>query len=331
MKKYLYVLLCLTAYPGLAQLRLQSSGLTLKGGTVFSVDSMVLIPSGDLTLASNTITRANILVRGTSGGGSIRRVHSFSSPITFSGTIGVKYNAGVLNGNVEANQQIAYGGQTAGGAYVTTTGSSRGTAGSYYVSNTVTSAAIGQLTTTNTGVVLPVNLASVAVQAAGNCEVLVTWQSAGQNDQAVAVEASPDGHLWQSTDGTLQAQADGRSFEFRTPSVRKGRSFYRLKLTGRSGTADYSHTMTLDDPCTAKPVLAISPNPAPGKALVTVNAANGSPVLLQLRNGAGTLLKNLAVAGPSGVLDLADVPSGTYFLIMQDGPGTTTLKFQHVE
>lgn len=153
MKKTIYtiitVLLLATGAWGAPQpspLSVGSSGFTIKGGTIFSVKGLVLSPSADVTITNNSINFSGIAVTNGSDQ-SISRAYTFTSPLSsYSGLVGIQYSVGELNGNTESDLQIAYNPLSSGGSFVVSSSSNTGSAGSYYVSNTLNSVNLGVVT-----------------------------------------------------------------------------------------------------------------------------------------------------------------------------------------
>ncbi len=153
MKKTIYtiiaVLLLATGAWGAPQpslLSVGSSGLSIKSGTVFSVKGLVLSPSADVTITSNSINFSGTAVINGSDQ-SISQAYTFTSPLnSYSGLVGILYSVGELNGNTESDLQIAYNPLSSGGSFVVSSGSNIGSAGSYYVSNTLNSVNLGVVT-----------------------------------------------------------------------------------------------------------------------------------------------------------------------------------------
>jgi len=162
MKKTIYtiitVLLLATgalAAPQPSLLSVGSSGFNIKSGTIFSVKGLVLTPSADVTITSNSINFSGIAVTSGSDQG-ISRAYTFTSPLSsYSGLVGIQYSVGELNGNTESDLQIAYNPLSSGGSFVVSSGSNTGSAGSYYVSNTLSSVNLGVITALPTSIASP--------------------------------------------------------------------------------------------------------------------------------------------------------------------------------
>ncbi|RCR69747.1 hypothetical protein DUE52_10425 [Larkinella punicea] len=109
------------------------SGFTILGNTPVYIDGLTLQPQSDLTLTSTTIALSNTPVAA-AGGNSIGRVYSITPALSFSGTIGIYYQPGELNGNLAASLVLAY---DEGGGFVAFPTSTTAT---NYVSKVVSSA-----------------------------------------------------------------------------------------------------------------------------------------------------------------------------------------------
>ena len=87
-----------------------ASGITIKSGTQVFIDSLVLTPSANYTISSNSLTVSYTATSGP-GAASISRICTFSSPLTaYSGGVGMYYLTSQLNGNTGTNLALAYTG-----------------------------------------------------------------------------------------------------------------------------------------------------------------------------------------------------------------------------
>jgi gliding motility-associated-like protein len=116
----LAVISCFFFIDARAQLKIGTEGIYIKAGTILATDGLIINPSADLSLAGLSIEKSNTPLTGTTGSG-INRVYDFSTPVTFSGTLGVYYLAGELNGNAENLLQFVYKSSGAAPSFTTTT------------------------------------------------------------------------------------------------------------------------------------------------------------------------------------------------------------------
>ena len=89
----------LLAHAAFAQFTVGTKGMTIKAGTTTCLDSLILRPTADHTLISNTLHTGYTASSGIGAPG-IDRIFSFSSPLNnYSGGIGLFYANAELNGN----------------------------------------------------------------------------------------------------------------------------------------------------------------------------------------------------------------------------------------
>jgi hypothetical protein len=314
MKKYLLIFLCLCTYAASAQFTVQSSGLTLVAGTSLNINNLVLTPSANLTLANQTITRSATPAHGSPGGASILQVHKFSTPINFSGTAAIKYSASELNGNTEASLQIAYCPVLAGGIFTTTTGSSTGAAGSYYVSKSgLAGITIGQITATNNGVILPVTLTAFKAETTADCHVVINWSAeATSATESFIVESSVNTTEWKSVGAGLFAASGSSAYSITDNKPDAGTMYYRLKITNAGGAITYSNISPVKIICLSKPVMTLSPNPV--QDIATLKVLNGvlKNALITVYDASGKVVKAITFSGSIASLNLTGLSKGIY-------------------
>ncbi len=112
MKKQQLIIILLAgliADPVSAQFHVQNgASFHIQSSTLVSIDGLVFQPSNNLTLADVTITRSGTAVPSQIPfGQSIARVYNFSAPVSFTGTVGIRYEDSELNGLTESWLQIA--------------------------------------------------------------------------------------------------------------------------------------------------------------------------------------------------------------------------------
>lgn len=90
-----------------AQVSAGAEGIYIKSGTTFSADGLFMIPSNDLSLLDLKMDKQSTLINW-QGQPGIFRLHSFSKPIPFIGTLGLQYQDSELNGNETGKLTLAY-------------------------------------------------------------------------------------------------------------------------------------------------------------------------------------------------------------------------------
>jgi hypothetical protein len=89
-----------------SELKTGAQGITIKAGTTFSVGDLILQPSSDFTLENNALRVSDTAIEVTNGT-SIAKVFKFDPAVTFTGTIGIRYDLSELNGNDEDSLAIS--------------------------------------------------------------------------------------------------------------------------------------------------------------------------------------------------------------------------------
>lgn len=206
MKKYLLfcqlILISLTEIP--AQLSVGPAGLTILNGTNFYSEGLVMIPSIDLNLSNQTLTKSPVAAPGFPPG--INRVYYFTSSFTYRGTVGFNYTDSELNGNSESALNIAYGNPG-----YTEAASSTVDATSNYISTSLNAVILDRITAASPGA-LPVTLISFTVNLSDD-GVNLQWETSSEiNSDNFDVERSTDMQKWVSLQ-LIQASGQSAVFE----------------------------------------------------------------------------------------------------------------------
>lgn len=285
-------------------------------GTVFSVDSLVLIPTEGLNLGGNYVMNVEHVAVPGSPTGSIERKYVFNSPVNFSGSVGVIYKPSELNGNTESLLEVANS-MSDESAFVTFTGSTRDL-GMHYVSKDVADLDISMLTLVNGQSALPVTLTAFNAAKAEN-GVRLTWNTTQEaNSDFFEIQHSTNGKAWRALD-QIRAAGDSKvqnDYSFLHADPNGGDNLYRLKMVDRDKAFSYSQVrQILWDGMTA---LTVFPNPASDKLEVS---AKRSILIekLKILDSEGTLVKEIDASGKP--IALQGLGAGHYVLkvIYKDG------------
>jgi len=312
MRKIFPSLLCLLlAFPAISQVSVgATSPLFIGNGATFSVDSLVLIPSVDLTLSSNSIVKVtNPLGSSTPGVTSLGRVYNIGTPFTFSGTLGLVYLDSEIGGNTENQLQIAFN-QTGGGTWTTTSTSSVNTA-TNYVSYVASAVPIANVSATTLGIVLPITYSNLSAQLNGQY-ILVSWEAESTNALAgFNVESSADGRTWKRT-GYVPAIQGESSYSFKDTDLDFAIRYYRIALMDITGETDYTKVVAVNNPGVAFN-LRVSFNGSDG----TINFLNAMPDGIRLYDISGRMLRKIDAA--RSTYTIGDIPAGPYILSFKVG------------
>jgi hypothetical protein len=219
-----------------------SSALTIKNGTIFDANGLVLTPGSDFTLSSNNVAKSSTAVTVSPAPG-INRVYTWGSQITFTGTIQLYYQLSELNGNPESALQ--YTDSAIGGTWLASASSSVNTT-SHYVQQSATARNFIGATASHQGTVLALSLISFTGAWDGD-QAGLAWVINQSNEVAdFTVDRSMDGITW-TTIGAVNGQpGDGlKSYNFSDANPPAGTVLYRLELHRSSGQTFYSSIVKL--------------------------------------------------------------------------------------
>lgn len=304
----LFLLCCAPAAH--AQLFVGSGGLTVKGGTTFSTDSLALAPSADLSLSNITII-PDYTPASTSTGGSIARIYAFSQPIAFAGSVVLRYAASELAGNAASTLELSY---NDGAVWTTTSGSASNTA-AYTVSNSFGSPmTLTGFTAAPSSTPLSIRLAAFSAMESDENAVL-SWKATATTSDRFEVEHSKDARHFNRI-GTVPAQQGLREYETTHAQPGNGTHYYRLKIADGSGRIAYSATRAVVFDALAS--VALYPNPAHASITVTGLAAGDA---IRVADAAGRLMHSYIAEGHLDKLDVRAWPAGHYTLQVAKASG----------
>ncbi len=161
---------------------------------------------------------------------------------------------------------------------------------------------------------------------ARNCVNTVSWISNFENDlDSYQIEFSTDGAVFTSVKDVIPTGAPDSKTQYSTRDPHKrGRGFYRLKMTSSDGSVIYSKTQLVQSRCIDDRNLRVYPNPFKQSFQLEFTSLEYGDANVQItdRLGKTILIKRLnAFKGTNRTaLDLKELPIGTYFMtiIMKD-------------
>jgi hypothetical protein len=281
--------------------------MTIKTGTLFSADSLVLTPSADFTLATNTIQETATPVP-TNPNPTIDRVYYLNSPVSFTGTIQVYYQLSELNGNTEASLFLTD--STVSSIWTSEPTSTVNTV-SHFVQLIGASHSFNAVTASGTLIPLPLNLISLAGAWNSN-GVNLEWLVEQYGETAnFLVESSTDGSSWKQIGEVPGLQANGlETYGFVDSNPSSNTVFYRIKIILTSGKYDYSYIVQLHKGDNNNDIrLIVNGN------LLSVYFIGAQPTAIRLINTLGMVLKTDKTSRMQ--YDLNGLSSGVYFLQYQ--------------
>ncbi len=281
-------------------------------GTVFSVDSLVLVPTEGLNLGDDYSLQVNYTAVPGVPNPSIKKTFVFNKPVNFHGSLGIIYAPSQLNGNTESLLELANSWSDQS-AFVTMTGSTRDL-GMHYISKDVADLDVRMLTLVNGQSALPVTLIAFDAEK-GERAVKLTWKTSFEtNSDFFEIQRSLDAKEWQplgrvASAGESKGQA---SYDFTDDNPFAGDSYYRLKMADRDGTFAFSQIRKVS---WAGAGLAVFPNPAVDR--LEVDVKDWSKVAkVRILNAAGRIVRDggIALNSKQNNVPLTGFKPGNYIL-----------------
>lgn len=175
----------------------------------------------------------------------------------------------------------------------------------------------------NTAESLPVTLTSFTATAAKST-VLLNWQTATEtNNSYFSIERGGN-----SSNFTAIGKVDGKGnfnqlqqYAYSDVQPLKGDNFYRLKQLDKDGRYSYSKTVHIF--FGTEPNLHAYPNPAKNTIKVSSLSAGAT---LAVTGMTGKAMGLYTATGAEYTINIQNLPAGIYFIHVQQGGKTTTLK-----
>lgn len=297
-----------------AQLYTGTTGMFIKSGTTLSVDSMVWVPSTDLSLSGTTISASAIPITAT-GGASIRKVLQLSSPLQFQGVFGLYYRDDQLNGNTAANLQLAYRDSLLSG-WTTTSGTTVDVATHYLSYTLATSQQLSRITATSTGVNLPLNLIQFRATALGS-RVRLDWEMVADAAREVSIQRAAEGKHF-NTIGAVLTSTQEQNYLFYDDVPLAGNNYYRLYWNDE-GKEKYSPVRTVVMDQYGSNRLSLHPVPASDRLNISFPSQPKSGDYVQLLSLDGKVLLQKDCHENRMSLDIHEYPAGIYLLSWANG------------
>jgi Secretion system C-terminal sorting domain len=308
MKNIYIILLALLSATntGFTQLSSGAGGLTMKSGSIFSFEGLILTPGSDLMFSNNTLSRSGTAASSGSSQ-SINRVYSFSTPVAYSGMVQIKYIAGELNGNAESTMEIAFNPLTSGGSWVMGSGSTQCNAGTFTVSKNLNSVSLAHVSAFMYTSTLPVKLISFAANHKPGFNLLF-WETAQEeNMREFQVERSNNRITYEKI-AVIPMIGQPSRYNYTDQVIGKGPWYYRLKMVDHDAIVSYSKiTQLLGDDWMQ--LIKLSPNPVVNGSL---NIYLSIATTIRVYNSSGVQVMQQTLTGGNNLLDVSGLSKGFY-------------------
>lgn len=278
----------------------QGTDLSVKQGTQFALDSLVLTPSSDFVLSNISVTR-DTLVTFTANNPYIARVYKFSGNTNaFSGSIRMIYQDGAeLNGLSESALQLNIHDASGWQAF---TSSTNDIINNYVLSTSLSGIQLNEITLAASGFALPLQWRSfIATKQQQN--VLLEWSTfSEQNTKTFTVQNSKGGILWNSLATVAAAgnSSSARNYNYLHTAPASGNNYYRIIETDIEERQNYSVVQKIFIAPTHSLVELLGNPVTNGMLVLRVNLTkpnDKAPFLKLYTNDGKLLIKQQAVAG----------------------------------
>jgi hypothetical protein len=258
--------------------------LTITNGTIFGADSLVLIPTGNFTIASNTLLKTPVPVPGLPNN-SITRVYYLTNPITFTGTVDIYYKLSELNGNTES--ALKYGDSTTGNYWLVSASSTVNTT-AHFVQLSASGEMFVAATATQAGTILLLKLVSFTGSSNGNNSNLTWTVDQNEESKSFTVESSTDGQYWHEV-AIVEGSHIGGLYKYYYNDIGAAitTKFYRIILTALSGQISYSLAIQLSHDNNLNSVYINANNNS-----ATIYFVGDQPKIIRVINAAGQIIYN---------------------------------------
>ena len=186
----------------------------------------------------------------------------------------------------------------------------------FYTSATGASGSAGQGIQTIAVInqILPVRFLSFRIVKYDNTSVLITWQTASeqQNDHFV-VEKSLDGRTFIELtrvkgQGTTSSTSNYKAMDYQPQT---GNNYYRIKQTDADGTSTYTPVSSIQFSTTGT---SISVFPNPTNNMLTLQTDAVANTLYQITDLTGNLIQSNRIFSNRMQINIGQLPAGTYIL-----------------
>jgi len=169
---------------------------------------------------------------------------------------------------------------------------------------------------------LAMDLAAINAVNKGDANI-VSWKTASADASDIfALERSPNGKEF-ALIATLPAQKDISDYQYTDSKPFSGITYYRLKMTDKSGKISYSKVVIANTATSSSALLNVYPNPATDNITVYTGRPNGELTISDLN---GKVLKTATATTDATTINTGDLAKGIYLIRYTDGQATQQTK-----
>ncbi|MBL7935471.1 MAG: T9SS type A sorting domain-containing protein, partial [Bacteroidia bacterium] len=175
---------------------------------------------------------------------------------------------------------------------------------------------------------LPIELLYFTAISNGN-NVDLNWATASElNNNKYEIERSIDGVNFEYL-RTINAYGDGNSVQKQIYNTKdekpyNGVSYYRLKQIDKSGEFEYSSIVSVEFKNNA--YVSLYPNPAINKLNIKASESYTNATIKIINTIGGEVKQTSKLSSYNGTIDISDLVSGIYFVIIENGEKVENIK-----
>jgi hypothetical protein len=291
------------------------SSIFISSASIFSMDSLVLIPAADFTIDGLNAETKNVVAAQPVGRPYIQRVfHMINTLQPFTGTIIVFYQDAELNGIPEINLTLNTH-NTFWSAF--SSGVTRDAVGNFVRTDGLVNVSINEITLANVVAALPIVFSGIT-PTCNNGKTQLHWATEQEiNSGSFSIERSDVSSAW-TVIGSLQAagNSDTRKFYSFSDYLHNSDAFYRIveyDLDGREMLSPVIYSA-----CPVMQGFSVYPNPVYDILSIQIQTGNPSPLFLEVLDSKGSVVfkynTNILEGNNRFELNLSRLPAGGYIL-----------------
>lgn len=301
------------------QMTVQSGTLVVQPNTNFYFAGLTLTPSATFTMSNNVLSKDTV-ASDTFTNTYVSRTYSFSGSPVFSGTVGIRYEDGELNGLSASSLVLAgYDGSSFQMVGNTTVDSLN----NYLISSGITSYPMQELILTS-GIPLALQLINISATRQGS-SVTVKWETNREDGiRQYDVQRSTDGTHWTTAVSGVPARNVPYPSHYEVADLPgfDGRLFYRVRQVDVNEGIFFSDVVSVTAQHTPG-LVAIMPNPA--KDNFTISGVDqGNITAVDLSDATGRLVRRWQRS--QDTYELTALPVGIYFIRIHSAGRNTISK-----
>ena len=317
MKSILLALVLCSSSTTFAQFVVTGGTMTLEPFSLLTVDSLIIQPGATgLSITNNAISHTNT-PQAANSGNTINEIYQFSSPISMTGFLTLKYDDAQLNGNSASSLQMIYSATNAPLTWVTTTGTLVNTT-SKQIQQSFNNTVISSVSATSNTTPLALELLSFdAEKSSDQQSANLSWTvSSTENLKSFEIEKSADARSFEKL-GSVGVSSI-LNYELNDKNPLNGRNYYRLKMIDKQETVSFSEVRMLTF---GKVTSDVSLYPNPAQTTFTIHTTDASLLNTEamVYDLNGKTIAQFTLSTENTIVSAENWIAGMYIIRLQNG------------